>query len=257
MSVERTSRVVAIIPARLASTRLANKVLLPIGGRPMIEWVYAAARDTPGIDRVCVATASPAVARACAGFGAEVIETGADHPTGTDRVAFAARTLEADIVVNVQADEPTLTPAVLGALVAAFDDPAVGIASLMTRATAAEIVDPEAVKVVCRADGDALYFSRAAIPFGRTAGAQQAEARLHLGVYGFRAPLLHAFAAADPAPLEAIEGLEQLRALHHGWPIRMVEVDWRGVGVDTAADLARARTLLAGRAPGHGTGTLA
>jgi len=241
--------VVGIIPARLASTRLSNKVLRPIGGRPMIEWVHAAASATPAIDAVYVATASPEVARACRGFGAEVIETGAGHPTGTDRVAFAARGLSAGVVINVQADEPGLTPDVLGALVAAFDDPAVGIASLMTRATADELLDPDTVKVVCAGRGDALYFSRSPIPFGRDRAAQLAVARVHLGVYGFRAEALQRFAAAEPVPLEAAEGLEQLRALHHGWPIRMVEVAWRGVGVDTAADLARARALLAGRAP--------
>ncbi len=249
MSAEASPRVVAIVPARLASTRLPNKVLRPIGGRPMIEWVFAAARATPGIDAVYVATASPEVARACADFGADVIETGAGHPSGTDRVAFAARGLDADVVLNVQADEPTLTPQVLAALVAAFADPAVGIASLMTRIDADELVDPDAVKVVCAANGDALYFSRAPIPFARASAGQLAAARLHLGVYGFRAARLQAFAAAEPSPLEAIESLEQLRALHHGWPIRMVQVDWRGVGVDTAADLARARALLSGRTP--------
>lgn len=250
------SPVVAIIPARLASTRLPNKVLQPIGGKPMIQWVYAAAAATPGIDRVYVATAAPAVERTCRGFGAEVITTGADHPTGTDRVAFAARGLDAAVVINVQADEPTLTPGVLAALVAAFADPAVHIASLMTRAAAAELSDPDVVKVVCAANGDALYFSRSAIPFGRDPGAQAASARVHLGVYGFRAEMLQRFAAAEPSPLERAESLEQLRALHHGWPIRMVEVDWRGVGVDTAADLARARELLAGKRPADGTGTL-
>lgn len=236
----------AIIPARLASTRLANKVLLPIGGRPMIAWVHAAAAATPGIDAVYVATASPEIERACQGFGAEVLRTGAGHPSGTDRVAFAARGLDASVVLNVQADEPTLTPAVLGALVAAFDDPAVRIASLMTRATPPEMSDPDTVKVVCAANGDALYFSRASVPFGRDPEAAAGIARIHLGVYGFRADALAAFAAAAPAPLERAEGLEQLRALHHGWPMRMVEVEWRGVGVDTARDLARARALLAG-----------
>lgn len=234
--------VAAIIPARLASTRLANKVLLPIGGRPMIRWVYEAARAAERIDAVYVATASDAIERACRAFGAEVLRTGAGHPTGTDRVAFAARGLAADVVVNVQADEPTLTPAVLDALVGAFDDPAVRIASLMTAGGDDDAADPHTVKVVCAANGDALYFSRAGIPFGRDGA--HAATRIHLGVYGFRAEALQRFTAAPPSPLELIEGLEQLRALHHGWPIRMVEVDWRGVGVDTPADLKRVRALL-------------
>lgn len=245
----RRPRVVAIIPARLASTRLPNKVLHPIHGRPMIAWVHAAAAAARRIDAVHVATASPEIERACAAFGAPVIRTRADHPTGTDRVAHAAREIDADVILNIQADEPTLTPDVLDALVAAFDDPAVAIASLMTAAALDDLPDPHTVKVVCAASGDALYFSRAAIPHARDPDAPLTAARVHLGVYAFRRDALLRFAAAPPAPLEAIEGLEQLRALHHGWPIRMVEVDYRGVGVDTPADLARARALLADRKP--------
>lgn len=246
---------VAVIPARLASTRLPGKVLRPLHGRPMLAWVHAAVAGAEQIDAVYVATADDAVAEAAAALGAEVIRTRADHQTGTDRVAEAAELVAAQraargeaptLIVNVQADEPTLSPAVIDTLVDAFDDPDVHIATLATRPRdATEIADPDAVKVVCDARGDALYFSRAPIPYTRDKAAAQ-HARIHVGLYAFRPDALRRYAAAEPAPLERVERLEQLRALHHRMPIRVVETDWRGVGVDTERDLERARALLGG-----------
>lgn len=239
----------AIIPARMGSSRLPGKVLAPIGDRPMIAWVHDAATRASRIDAAYVATGCPEVVAACEAWAIPVISTARALPSGTDRVAAAARQISAEIVLNVQGDEPALTPEVLDALVAAFDAPSVQMASLMCGLPdAAAWRDPHAVKVVCDAAGDALYFSRAPIPHARRGGVPEA-ARLHCGVYGFRRARLFEFAASPPAPLEGVEGLEQLRALHHGWSIRMVEVDWPGLGVDTPADLARARARLAPRRP--------
>lgn len=243
--------VVAVIPARLASTRLPGKVLRELHGRPMLAWVYAAVAGAARVDAVWVATADGEVAAAARALGAEVVVTRDDHTTGTDRVADAvAQLAEAGVrprvVVNVQADEPTLSGDVIDALVGAFDDPGVEIATLATRARdAVEVADPDVVKVVCDGRGDALYFSRAPIPYARD-GEMLDVARVHVGVYAFRPGALRRFAAARPSPLEAYERLEQLRALHHGWKVRVVETAWRGVGVDTERDLARARALLGG-----------
>lgn len=242
---------VAVIPARLASTRLPGKVLRPLHGRPMLAWVHAAVAGAERVDAVYVATADDAVADAAAELGAEVIRTRADHETGTDRVAEAVEQLTAQgraptLVVNVQADEPTLSSAVIDALVGAFDDADVQIATLATRPRdATDVAEPDAVKVVCDARGDALYFSRAPIPYTRDKAAVQ-HARIHVGLYAFRLDALRRYAAAEPAPLERVERLEQLRALHHGMAIRVVETRWRGVGVDTERDLERARALLGG-----------
>lgn len=243
--------VVAVIPARMASTRLPGKVLRTLHGRPMVAWVYEAVAAARRVGAVYIATADVEVAAAAREIGAEVVVTRDDHQTGTDRVAEAVAVLAAagvavDVVLNVQADEPTLTPAVLDALAAAFDDPGVEIATLATRPRdAVEVADPDAVKVVCDAAGDALYFSRAPIPYARD-GDMLDVARIHVGVYAFRPKALARFAAASPSPLEGCERLEQLRALHHGWKIRVVDTDWRGVGVDSERDLERARALLAG-----------
>ncbi|MCA9542121.1 MAG: 3-deoxy-manno-octulosonate cytidylyltransferase [Myxococcales bacterium] len=229
----------AIIPARLASSRLPGKVLLPIGGKPMLWWVWRAA-CAARVDAVHIATADDEVAAAARAFGASVHRTRADHASGTDRVAEVAERLDAEIIINVQADEPALIPEVLNALLGAFADPNVAIASAMCALPDAETwTDPNAVKVVVDAVGDARHFWRQP-----PATARPADARLHVGLYAFRRARLLAFAATPPTPAERIARLEQLRALDHGWPIRMVAVDWRGHGVDTAADLARARLLL-------------
>lgn len=243
--------IVAVIPARLASTRLPGKVLSLLHGRSMLEWVYQAAVAARRVEAVYVATGDEEVAAVARGFGADVIMTRVDHRSGTDRVAEAVEQLAGagvvpSVVVNVQADEPTLSGAVLDELVGAFDAPGVEIATLSTRARdACEVADPDVVKVVCDGRGDALYFSRAPIPYVRS-GVLVDVARIHVGVYAFRREALARFAGAEASALEGIEGLEQLRALVYGWRIRVVETGWRGVGVDRAGDLERARALLGG-----------
>jgi 3-deoxy-manno-octulosonate cytidylyltransferase (CMP-KDO synthetase) len=199
-----------------------------------------------GVDLVVVATDDTRIAVAAERCGARAVLTG-EARTGTDRVAEAARTLEPrpEIVVNLQGDEPLIEPSAIEALLAAMADPAVEMATLARPLVDGELARPHVVKVVCDASGDALYFSRAAIPHRRAGGAS-ALARAHVGIYAFREPFLQRFATLEPGPLELEESLEQLRALERGHRIRVVETAYGGFGVDTPEDLERAKQLLKG-----------
>lgn len=245
------------IPARFASTRLPGKVLAPIAGLPMIEHVHRLAVRSGALE-VVVATDDERVRAACAGFGAEVEMTSASHPSGTDRIAELARrrAWAADsIVVNVQADEPLMPPALIGQAAALLaGDPGADIATLCTPiATLEEYLDPNVVKVVIRADGRALYFSRAPIPWNRDAApaglASQQGYRgcwRHIGIYAYRLDALLRLASMPPSALEQLERLEQLRALQSGIAIVVAECcATPGPGVDTAADLAQVERLMA------------
>lgn len=237
--------VVAAIPARYASTRLPGKPLLPIAGRPMIEHVYRRAAAAPGLDRVVVLTDDERVAQAVRDFGGEVEMTPADLPSGTDRIAWAARHWHADAVVNVQGDEPLIDPQAVGRLarhLAEHGDER--MVTLATVATDEEREDPNAVKVVVDRRGYALYFSRSEIPFRRGGGGEIATLK-HLGIYGYRRRTLLELAALPPTLLELAESLEQLRALEHGVPIRVLITEGAAPGVDTADDLTRVERLLA------------
>ena len=246
-----------VIPARFASTRLPGKVLAPVGGRPMIEHVYRLA-VLSGAHEVVVATDDERVRAVCSAFGAAVELTSPDHPSGTDRIAEVARLRHWDddsIVVNVQADEPLLPPALIDQAAALLaGDPAADIATLCTPITAIDdYLDPDVVKVVTRADGRALYFSRAPIPWNRDGAAaglasQQdwRGSRRHIGIYAYRIGALRRLAASGPTPLEQIERLEQLRALQAGLAIAVAEaIEAPGPGVDNAADLAKVERLFA------------
>jgi len=244
-----TPRIVAVIPARYASSRLPGKALLEIGGRPMVQWVYEAVQRVAVIDRVVVATDDRRIADAVAGFGGEAVMTAADHPSGTDRVAEAARQIGGEIVVNVQGDEPLIDPRVVAAAIDPVQgDPAVMMASLCTRIRdAADWRDPNVVKVVCARNGDALYFSRAAIPHPRDGGEPEGLPLFkHLGLYVYRGDFLQRLTRLPPSPLEEIERLEQLRVLEAGYRIRMVETAEDSIGVDTQSDLDRVRALVVG-----------
>ena len=250
--------IVAIIPARFASTRLPGKPLSVIHGKTMIERVYERARAAREVSRVVVATDDERIARAVRGFGGEAMMTSPDHPSGTDRVAEAARGIEAEVIVNVQGDEPMLDPAGIDAVARALlDDPSLPMATLSLPLRRVEdMLAASVVKVVADARGDALYFSRSPIPHVRLgassdpraaaeAAVASALARKHVGLYAYRREALALFASLPPAPLEKAEGLEQLRALHHGMRIRVVPVDGEGgVAVDTPEDLERVRALL-------------
>jgi 3-deoxy-manno-octulosonate cytidylyltransferase (CMP-KDO synthetase) len=255
--------IVAIIPARFGSTRLPGKPLADIHGKTMIERVYERARAASLPNRVLVATDDERIAAAVRRFGGEVVLTSSAHATGTDRLAEAVRATDADIVVNVQGDEPMLDPAGIDAAAAPLvEEPDLPMATLSLPLTELEeMLSPSVVKVVTDARGDALYFSRSPIPHVRTPGGDLEEAaraalaqglaRKHVGLYAYRRAALLRFAALPPSPLERAEGLEQLRALHHGLRIRVIAFDGSGgVAVDTAEDLERVRALLARRGSG-------
>jgi 3-deoxy-manno-octulosonate cytidylyltransferase (CMP-KDO synthetase) len=247
-------RIAAVIPARLNSTRLPRKVLRELAGRPMIEWVWRAAAASGLMDPVLIATDSDEVAALCRQRGLPFQMTSTECPSGSDRVREVASRIDADILVNIQGDEPTLTPDFFPPLLALFANPAVQVATLAVPCAAGEIGDPNAVKVVTALDGRALYFSRATIPYDRdgtpthqTAGDGSGHAvwRKHLGIYAYRRAALEQFAALPPSPLEQIERLEQLRLLENGIALYVADAPRDTIGVDTEADLARAEAALA------------
>jgi 3-deoxy-manno-octulosonate cytidylyltransferase (CMP-KDO synthetase) len=244
-----------IIPARLASTRLPNKPLADLGGKPMVVRVAERAAES-GAARIIVATDHADIAAACQAHGVAVCMTRADHPSGTDRIAEVARALGLapdEVVVNLQGDEPLIDPALLAAC-------ASRIAAGVPMATcahpifdAADVFNPNVVKVVLDKAGRALYFSRAAIPWHRDAFAQTqqtlpaAYAPLrHIGLYAYSNAFLQLYPGLEPAPLESVEALEQLRVLWHGYPIAVHITDAApAAGVDTPEDLARVRAHFA------------
>lgn len=245
-----------VIPARYASSRLPGKPLLDIAGKPMFAHVYARACDS-GADEVIVATDDPRIEAAARAIGAPVVMTSSAHPSGTDRLQEVARKLgwSADtIVVNVQGDEPLIPPAVIDQVAANLAAaPEAGIATLAEPlADAAQLFNPNIVKLVRDVRGFAMYFSRAPMPWARDLFAQDRSALpasslylRHLGIYAYRAGFLHDYVQWPPAEIEQLEALEQLRALYHGVKIH---VDVAAVelppGVDTAEDLERVRALL-------------
>ena len=236
-------RIAGVIPARLNSTRLSRKVLRVIAGRPMVEWVWRAAAASGVMDPVLVATDSEEVAAACRELSIPSMMTSLECQSGSDRVREVARTVDADIYVNIQGDEPTLTADFFPPLLALFDRAEVDVATLAVRCPALEIADPNAVKVVTAQDGRALYFSRAAIPFDRDR-AGFAGYRKHLGIYAYRKAALEKFAALPPSWLERVERLEQLRLLDNGIDIYVAAAPRDTIGVDTEADLVRAEAAL-------------
>jgi 3-deoxy-manno-octulosonate cytidylyltransferase (CMP-KDO synthetase) len=239
-------RIAGVIPARLQSTRLTRKVLRPIAGRPMVEWVWRAAANSGQMDPVVVATDSEEVASVCRERGIPVVMTSPDCPSGTDRVREVARQIDADIYVNIQGDEPTLTADFFPPLLAPFARPDVDVTTLAVPCPADEINNPNAVKVVTALDGRALYFSRATIPFDRD-GTGFAGYRKHLGIYAYRKAALEKFAALSPGKLERLERLEQLRLLENGLTLYVADAPRDTIGVDTEDDLARAEILLSGK----------
>jgi 3-deoxy-manno-octulosonate cytidylyltransferase (CMP-KDO synthetase) len=249
------SAFIVVIPARLKSTRLPDKPLADIGGKPMVVRVAERAAAS-GAGKIYVATDHPDVQSACERRGVAALMTREDHPTGTDRLAEVVTLLALDdtaIIVNVQGDEPLIAPGLIRDVAQTLADKSA--AAIATAAhpirDAAEFFNPNVVKVVCDAEGYAHYFSRAPIPFARDHFAQGREslppdfpARRHVGIYAYRASFLRRYAGLQPSPAERWEALEQLRALHHGF--RIAVLDWHGEvapGVDTPADLERVRAL--------------
>ena len=230
--------VAAIIPARYASTRFPGKPLADETGKPLIQHVYEAVARAERVDRVLVATDDRRIADAVESFGGEAVLTRADHPSGTDRVAEAAAGLDADLIVNVQGDEPEMDPAAINVLVELMAArPDVPMGTLACRfARADDVANPACVKVVLDAAGNALYFSRSLIPYPRDADGRVEAPRdwlLHLGIYAYRRRFLLELTQTPPAPLEQVERLEQLRALYVGARIAVAVVGHASTGIDT------------------------
>ena len=237
-------RVVAVIPARLASTRLPGKVLRPIAGVPMLGWVYRAAIACPQLDQVLIATDSPEVVTYADSQGWPSIMTSTELASGTDRVHAVAQMVDADIYVNIQGDEPLLHPEHIDALLRPFASTAADVSTLSTPCSPEDATNPNAVKVVTALDGRALYFSRATIPYNR--GIAVAP-RKHLGLYGYRKAALQRFASLPPSPLEMAERLEQLRLLDNGITIYVEPTTLDTIGVDTEQDLLAVERILQDR----------
>lgn len=246
-----------LIPARLASTRLPDKPLADIAGLPMIVRVAQQARRSAAA-RVAIATDSDRIRAACEAHGLEVVMTRTDHPSGSDRLAEACEHLslaDSDCVVNVQGDEPLIDPALIDAVAKLLVDRPQAAMSTAAHPIASieEFRNPNVVKVVTDAQGLALYFSRAPMPWWRDGFATGTNSLpdpaplRHIGIYGYRAAFLREFPRLPPSPLEQIEALEQLRALWHGRRIAVhVTQTAPGAGVDTPEDLARVRSLFNG-----------
>ena len=236
-------RIAAVIPARLKSTRMARKVLRPIAGRPMVEWVWRAASASGFMDPVVVATDAEEVAEVCRARSITVVMTSPAAASGSDRVREVSRQIDAEIYVNIQGDEPTLTADFFPPLLDLFDRPEVEVSTLSVRCPPEGFTNPNAVKVVTAFDGRALYFSRAMIPFDRDRVGFTGY-RKHLGIYAYRKAALERFAALPPSPLEKLERLEQLRFLENGIAIYVADAPRDTIGVDTEEDLVRAEALL-------------
>ena len=236
-------RVLGVIPARLGSTRLPRKVLRELCGKPMVAWVYERARTAPELDDLLVATDSEEVAETCRRLDIPVAMTSGDHPSGTDRVWEVAQSRPADVYVNVQGDEPLITPGHIARLVEPFRWPETQVSTLAIVASAEEVISPTVNKVVSGSGGRALYFSKHGIPYDRD---RRGVTRYkHLGLYAYRKAALDRFHELAPSTLELAEGLEQLRFLEHGVPITVMETTEATVGVDTEEDLRTAAAALA------------
>jgi 3-deoxy-manno-octulosonate cytidylyltransferase (CMP-KDO synthetase) len=239
--------VIVVIPARYGSTRLPGKPLVQLAGQPMIQRVYARAKLAPTVHRVIVATDDERIIKAVQAFGGEARMTRPDHRTGTERVAEVAAHETGDVFVNVQGDEPLLDPAAVDAAVGALlSDSGTSVSTVATPIKLpADIMDPNVCKVVLDFDENALYFSRAPIPWVRdTAAKLQVRHLKHLGLYVFRRDALLEYPTLPQGELERIEHLEQLRWLENGWKIRVAEVEHDAVSVDIPEDVARVEKLL-------------
>ena len=241
--------VVAIIPARYSSTRFPGKPLADIGGRPMVEHVYRRAAAATSIETVVVATDDSRVAQAVTKFGGLVQMSRPDHVSGTDRLAEVAEALRCELVVNVQVDEPLINPTAIDAAVASCADNASVVMSTLRcpLQRAADLHDPNIVKVAVDRNGYALCFSRAAIGLGRTGDRSPSASPVdkHIGLYVYRRPFLLTLGRLDPTPLELAEQLEQMRVLEHGHRIMTTATNHDSVAVDTPAELEHVRRLVA------------
>ena len=240
-------KLVVVIPARYGSTRLPGKPLVSLAGKSMIQRVYEQAKKAQRADRVIVATDDERIVNAVKGFGGEAMMTRTEHRTGTERVAEVAAHVEGDVFVNVQGDEPLLDPNAIDVAVnSLLEEPRASISTVATPIkTPGDIMDPNVVKTVLDFDGNALYFSRAPIPWVRdTVSKIHVNYWKHLGLYVFQRDALLEYPTLPQGGLERIEQLEQLRWMENGWKIRVAEVDHDAVSVDVPEDVARVEKLL-------------
>lgn len=248
MAESDSGKVVIVIPARYGSTRLAGKPLVMLAGKPMVQRVYERAKLATTASRVIVATDDERIVKAVEGFGGEARMTRTDHRTGTERIAEVAAHTEGEVFVNVQGDEPLLDPAAVDAAVnALLQEPVAEIATVAVEIrTPADIMDPNVVKTVVDFEDNALYFSRAPVPWVRDA-AHKVHARhlKHLGLYVFQRKALLEYPTLPQGELERLEQLEQLRWMENGWKIRVAEVEHDAVSVDVPEDVGRVEKLLA------------
>lgn len=237
-------KVLCVIPARYASTRLPGKPLSMIAGKPMIQHVYERACQAQLPDEVVVATDNELVEKAVLDFGGKAVMTSPDHPSGTDRLAEVALIYpDIDVIVNVQGDEPMIPPEVIDRLAEAFTgDADLNMATMKVIMDEENYENPAAVKVVTDQQGYALYFSRSLMPYPRNKP-EGFKVFKHVGIYAYRRHFLLKYAALAPTPLEKAESLEQLRALENGYKIKVLESDFQGIGVDTPEDLAAVNAL--------------
>ena len=238
-------KVIAVIPARWASTRFPGKPLALLCGKPMIQWVVEQTEKARSVSAVWVATDDARIAKAVAGFGGRAVMTAAHHESGTDRIAEAVANEAVDIVVNVQGDEPLMPPENIDAVVPPLlEEPGIEVSTLMIRLKSyEEMHNPDITKVVADRKGRALYFSRSPIPHHRDewqdapAGGAAPYGHKHIGLYGYTKSFLMRFAGLAPSRMEKLEKLEQLRILDNGHPIHVVETDKDSIGVDRPEDL--------------------
>jgi 3-deoxy-manno-octulosonate cytidylyltransferase (CMP-KDO synthetase) len=241
-------RTLGVIPARLASTRLPRKVLREIAGKPLLLWVVEAARACPQLDRVMVAADSEEVAELCEKSGVPVQLTSPELPSGTDRIHAVAQLIDAEIYVNIQGDEPMLRPEHIAALLRPFARAGVDVSTLKVLCSPENIANPNAVKVVTAADGRALYFSRATIPYHRDRNEPTPTYWKHIGLYAYHKTALDRFPTLPASQLERAERLEQLRFLENGFQVYVEPTEHDTIGVDTEDDLRPVERLLMERA---------
>jgi 3-deoxy-manno-octulosonate cytidylyltransferase (CMP-KDO synthetase) len=237
------TRILGVIPARFASSRFPGKALATLAGKPILQHVYERASQARYLSKIVIATDDDRIAETARSFGAQVQMTRSDHLSGTDRVAEVASSDHAQVIVNIQGDEPLIDPAAIdAAALALLDDPQLPMATLKKRIEIpSEVDNPNVVKVVSDLAGDAIYFSRWAIPYMREGGGTVHYK--HIGLYVYRREFLLAYSGLPVGPLEQAERLEQLRAIENGYRIRVVETEYESLGVDTPEDLERIAAL--------------
>jgi 3-deoxy-manno-octulosonate cytidylyltransferase (CMP-KDO synthetase) len=235
-------KIVAVIPARLASMRLARKMLREIHGKPLAVWVYQAVRSSSLLDDVIIATDSEEILAACKTHSCKARMTSDKHRSGTERVHEVSQSVHADVYINVQGDEPMIRANHIEALVELMTSTEVPVGTLKTPAAPDDIANPNAVKVVTDLNGRALYFSRSTVPFDRDGS--HPKYFKHLGIYAYRKPWLDRFVTLSESSLERAERLEQLRFLENRIPIYVAETAYDSIGVDTEEDFQRVMTLL-------------